>query len=152
MNDTPHDQQPPDPDPIQPPPFVPPSNSPDHHDFAPRQTPPGVDSSKFFVWLRSLEILRGNNRWVGGMCSGLGEKWGIDPVILRGLAVVLTLFFGFGLLAYGAAWALLPEPDGRINRLAALVVPAAAVSVPLKASCPRDRRACRCPCRRARRG
>ncbi|MCC9069185.1 PspC domain-containing protein [Arthrobacter cryoconiti] len=115
MKDTPHDQQPPDPDPIQPPPFAPPSNSPDQQDFAPGMAPPREDSSKFFVWLRSLGILRGNNRWVGGVCSGLGEKWGIDPVILRGLAVVLTLFFGFGLLAYGAAWALLPEPDGRIH-------------------------------------
>jgi phage shock protein PspC (stress-responsive transcriptional regulator) len=52
---------------------------------------------------------------MGGVCSGLANKWGIDPVIVRGLAVVLTLFFGVGLLAYGVAWALLPEPDGRIH-------------------------------------
>ena len=52
---------------------------------------------------------------MGGVCSGLADKWGIDPVIVRGAAVVLTLFFGVGLLAYGVAWALLPEPDGRIH-------------------------------------
>lgn len=73
------------------------------------------ESAKFFQWLRSLGIQRGSSRWVGGVCSGLANKWGIDPVIVRGLAVVLTLFFGIGLLAYGVAWALLPEPDGRIH-------------------------------------
>lgn len=75
----------------------------------------GQPSARFFQWLRSLGIQRGRNRWVGGVCSGLADKWGIDPVIVRGLAVVLTLFFGIGLLAYGVAWALLPEPDGRIH-------------------------------------
>lgn len=76
---------------------------------------PQSESAKFFHWLRQLGIQRNNSRWVGGVCSGLAEKWGIDPVIVRGLAVVLTLFFGVGLLAYGLAWALLPEPDGRIH-------------------------------------
>ncbi|MEV8145701.1 PspC domain-containing protein [Specibacter sp. NPDC078709] len=73
------------------------------------------DSAKFFLWIRGLGVQRGSNRWVGGVCSGLANKWGIDPVIVRGLAVVLTLFFGIGVLAYGVAWALLPEPDGRIH-------------------------------------
>ncbi|MBP2413290.1 phage shock protein PspC (stress-responsive transcriptional regulator) [Arthrobacter stackebrandtii] len=75
----------------------------------------GRDSARFFQWLRGLGIRRGSNRWMGGVCSGLADKWGIDPVIVRGAAVVLTLFFGVGLLAYGVAWALLPEPDGRIH-------------------------------------
>lgn len=72
-------------------------------------------SARFFQWLRALALPRSSNRWVGGVCGGLGTKWGIDPVIVRGLVVVLTLFFGIGLLAYGVAWALLPEPDGRIH-------------------------------------
>ncbi len=81
---------------------------------APRGPAP-QQSRRFFTWLRSLGVRRGSRRWVGGVCSGLAEKWGIDPVIVRGLTVVLTLFFGIGLLAYGVAWALLPEPDGRIH-------------------------------------
>lgn len=84
----------------------------------PAGTPAGnhpADSAKFFQWLRGLGVQRGSSRWIGGVCSGLANKWGIDPVIVRGLAVVLTLFFGAGLLAYGVAWALLPEPDGRIH-------------------------------------
>lgn len=78
-------------------------------------TPPEAETARFFQWLRHLGVQRGPNRWMGGVCSGLATKWGIDPVIVRGLAVVLTLFFGVGLLAYGVAWALLPEPDGRIH-------------------------------------
>ncbi|WP_343318438.1 PspC domain-containing protein [Arthrobacter sp. TMP15] len=81
----------------------------------PLPTPEPASSAKFFQWLRGLGVQRGSNRWVGGVCSGLANKWGIDPVIVRGLTVVLTLFFGVGLLAYGVAWALLPEPDGRIH-------------------------------------
>lgn len=76
---------------------------------------PSPESARFYQWLRGLGVQRGNHRWVGGVCSGLADKWGIDPVVVRGLAVVLSLFFGVGLLAYGVAWALLPEPDGRIH-------------------------------------
>jgi phage shock protein PspC (stress-responsive transcriptional regulator) len=70
---------------------------------------------RFFGWIRQLGVVRGRNRWIGGVASGLAERWRIDPVIVRGLVVVLTLFFGIGLLAYGLAWALLPEPNGRIH-------------------------------------
>ncbi|POH74176.1 hypothetical protein CVS27_06300 [Arthrobacter glacialis] len=83
--------------------------------FAQAAPAPQPESARFFHWLRGLGVQRGPNRWVGGVCSGLATRWGIDPVIVRGLAVVLTLFFGVGLLAYGVAWALLPEPDGRIH-------------------------------------
>ena len=81
----------------------------------PDPTAPTAPSARFFQWLRALGMPRSSNRWVGGVCGGLGTKWGIDPVIVRGLVVVLTLFFGIGLFAYGVAWALLPEPDGRIH-------------------------------------
>lgn len=90
-----------------------PAEQPAGHE-APPPLPPN-NSAKFFQWVRGLGIRRGPTRWVGGVCSGLGERWGVDPVIVRGLVVVLTLFFGIGLLAYGVAWALLPEPDGRIH-------------------------------------
>ena len=69
----------------------------------------------FFGWLRNLGLRRGRERWIGGVGSGVAERLGIDPVIVRGILVLLALFFGVGLLAYGVAWALLPEPDGRIH-------------------------------------
>lgn len=74
----------------------------------------------FFTWLRSLGIVRGEeDRWLGGVCSGIAARTGLDPVLVRGLFIVLGLFGG-GLLLYGLAWALLPEPDGRIHTEEAL--------------------------------
>ena len=69
----------------------------------------------FFDWIRSHGIHRGRDRWIGGVSSGIAERMGIDPLIVRGIFIVLTLFAGIGVLLYGLAWALLPEPDGRIH-------------------------------------
>ena len=72
-------------------------------------------STDFFGWVRSHGIHRGNDRWIGGVCSGIAHRLNVDPVIIRGAAIVLTLLAGIGVLLYGLAWALLPEPDGRIH-------------------------------------
>jgi phage shock protein PspC (stress-responsive transcriptional regulator) len=69
----------------------------------------------FFGWVRSHGISRGQDRWIGGVSSGIAHRMGIDPLIVRGLFIVLTLFAGIGVLLYGLAWAFLPEPDGRIH-------------------------------------
>ncbi|MDQ0709702.1 phage shock protein PspC (stress-responsive transcriptional regulator) [Arthrobacter woluwensis] len=81
------------------------------------QEAPGTahTSQDFFSWIRSLGIRRGSDRWLGGVCSGLADRFGIDPLIVRGIFIVLAVFAGIGVLAYGVAWALLPEPDGRIH-------------------------------------
>ena len=68
----------------------------------------------FFAWLRSLGLTRSGNRWIGGVAEGIAARTGLDPALVRGLFIVFGLF-GVGLLAYGVAWALLPEPDGRIH-------------------------------------
>jgi phage shock protein PspC (stress-responsive transcriptional regulator) len=69
----------------------------------------------FFGWIRSHGVHRGRDRWIGGVSSGIAERMGIDPLIVRGIFIVLTLFAGIGVLLYGLGWALLPEPDGRIH-------------------------------------
>ncbi|UKA61938.1 PspC domain-containing protein [Arthrobacter sp. FW306-04-A] len=69
----------------------------------------------FFTWIRSQGISRGQDRWMGGVASGIAHRFGIDPLIVRGIFIVLTVFAGIGILLYGIAWALLPEPDGRIH-------------------------------------
>jgi phage shock protein PspC (stress-responsive transcriptional regulator) len=69
----------------------------------------------FFPWIRSHGIYRGRDRWIGGVASGIAHRMGIDPLIVRGIFIVLTVFAGIGVLLYGLAWALLPEPDGRIH-------------------------------------
>lgn len=76
---------------------------------------PAGPGAGFFGWVRSLRITRGQDRWVGGVATGISARTGLDVVLVRGLFVVLAIFGGIGLLVYGLAWALLPEPDGRIH-------------------------------------
>jgi len=51
------------------------------------------------------------DRVISGVCGGLGQYFGVDPVLFRVLFAVLSFFGGVGLLAYGLTWLLIPEPD-----------------------------------------
>ncbi|WP_455605631.1 PspC domain-containing protein [Cellulosimicrobium funkei] len=80
---------------------------------APRR-PSGTDG--FFDAVRRVGIYRSDDRWIGGVASGVAERFGIDPLVVRGLLFVTFFLSGAGLVLYGAAWALLPERrDGRIH-------------------------------------
>ena len=48
------------------------------------------------------------DRVLGGVCSGLGQYFALDPVVLR-LAFVLLAFAGMGILAYLILWIIVPE-------------------------------------------
>ena len=50
-----------------------------------------------------------DNKVIGGVCGGLGEYFGIDPVILRIIFVVMIFVHGAGLLAYLIAWLCMPK-------------------------------------------
>lgn len=67
------------------------------------------------MWIRSHGVYRSEDRWIGGVSGGIANRLGVDPLIIRGVFIVLTVFAGVGVLLYGLAWALLPEPDGRIH-------------------------------------
>ncbi len=54
------------------------------------------------------------NKKIMGVCGGLGEYFGIDPVILRIVFVVLALAGGFGLLIYIVMGVLLP-PKSKVS-------------------------------------
>ena len=54
-----------------------------------------------------------SDRWLAGVCGGLGVYLGIDPTILRVLFVLLTVFVGGGILVYILLWIFIPqEPTG----------------------------------------
>ncbi len=56
-----------------------------------------------------------SERRIAGVCGGLGSYFGLDPVILRIVWVVLALS-GVGLLAYFICWLVIPlepEPSAR---------------------------------------
>ncbi|MEA2270366.1 MAG: hypothetical protein QOC64_2976 [Solirubrobacteraceae bacterium] len=50
-----------------------------------------------------------DERMLAGVCGGLAKYFGIDPVIVRVAAVALVFAGGAGLLAYLAAWLLVPD-------------------------------------------
>ncbi|MBS1744884.1 MAG: PspC domain-containing protein [Bacteroidetes bacterium] len=50
-----------------------------------------------------------NNKFLGGVCAGLGNYFGIDKLVIRILFVLFTLGFGFGILAYLILWAAVPS-------------------------------------------
>jgi phage shock protein PspC (stress-responsive transcriptional regulator) len=50
---------------------------------------------------------------IGGVCSGLAHYFGIDPVIIRLIMVVLFLTVGIGFIAYIIAWIAIPAAKSR---------------------------------------
>jgi phage shock protein PspC (stress-responsive transcriptional regulator) len=51
----------------------------------------------------------GSDRILGGVCGGIAEYFGIDPVIIRLLWVIFTLAWGFGVLLYIICWIVIPR-------------------------------------------
>lgn len=70
----------------------------------------------FFDTMRRSGFFRSEERWVGGVAGGLARRLNVDPLIVRVIILIICLSTGIGVLAYAAAWALLPEErDGRIH-------------------------------------
>ena len=46
---------------------------------------------------------------LGGVCGGIAEYLGVDPVVVRLIWVVFSLMWGLGLLVYILAWIIIPE-------------------------------------------
>jgi phage shock protein PspC (stress-responsive transcriptional regulator) len=61
------------------------------------------------------------DRKVAGVCGGVAAYFGIDPIILRILVVVLSLFGGSGLLLYAAGWLLLPDEGQPLSEIQKLL-------------------------------
>ncbi|HUX70196.1 MAG TPA: PspC domain-containing protein, partial [Cellulomonadaceae bacterium] len=75
---------------------------------------PGADG--FFDAMRRIGVVRTNERWMGGVAGGIARRFGIDPLLVRGLFAASLLVGGVGFVVYGLGWALLPEEsDGRIH-------------------------------------
>ena len=47
---------------------------------------------------------------ISGVCGGLARYFGVDPTLVRVLAVIAAVFtFPAGLIAYAVAWAVMPK-------------------------------------------
>ena len=62
-----------------------------------------------------------SDRKVAGVAGGIATYLGIDPLILRIVVVVLTLFGGSGLLLYAAGWLLIPDEGDEHSEIERLV-------------------------------
>lgn len=59
----------------------------------------------------------GKDKILGGVSSGLGYYFGIDTAWVRILWIIITLFFGTGILAYIILWIILPEANTTTEEL-----------------------------------
>src|SRR3954447_11544420 len=58
-----------------------------------------------------------DDKMIAGVAGGIGEYFGIDPVLVRIGFVGLALLGGAGLVLYPVAWALVPDADGSARGL-----------------------------------
>src|SRR2546421_8064306 len=58
-------------------------------------------------------LRRGSDRIIAGVCSGLGQYFSVEPLLVRIVFVILTLVgAGIGILLYLALWFLMEPPAG----------------------------------------
>jgi phage shock protein PspC (stress-responsive transcriptional regulator) len=50
-----------------------------------------------------------DGRWLGGVCAGLGDYFGLNPLVYRAGFAALSLAGGTGILLYVAAWLVMPD-------------------------------------------
>ncbi|GAA1782536.1 PspC domain-containing protein [Agromyces lapidis] len=91
---------------------------------------PDATGPGFYAWLRRLGVPR-RAGWLGGVCAGVGARLGIDPIIVRGIVVVLAVLGAPFVLVYAIAWMLLPDVEGEIHleRLTRGIVDPAVVGI-----------------------
>lgn len=88
-------------------------NGPGYHSNPGIYGQSGMD--RFFNSIRAMNLYRAQPRVLGGVCSGISQRYGIDMTLVRILFIVAALL-GFGGFLYSLAWAFLPEvEDGRIH-------------------------------------
>jgi len=51
----------------------------------------------------------GKDKILGGVCGGIGEYLGVDPVLIRLIWVIGALAWGAGIFAYLIAWIIIPR-------------------------------------------
>jgi phage shock protein PspC (stress-responsive transcriptional regulator) len=59
----------------------------------------------------------GDNRIIGGVCSGLAIYWNLDPNIVRVVFVVLSIFGMAGVIIYLVLWIVLPEAQTSAQKI-----------------------------------
>ena len=74
-------------------------------DSAPMTSTPSTSNT-----IRRISRSR-DERMLAGVCGGIARHFGIDPVLVRIATVVLATMGGAGIVAYAAAWLLVPNDE-----------------------------------------
>ncbi len=53
--------------------------------------------------------LSARDKKIAGVCGGIAEYFGVDPTLVRVIAVIFALLFGGGVIAYLLAWWIMPK-------------------------------------------
>ena len=48
-------------------------------------------------------------RWLFGVCAGMAEYMDLSPMIVRGIFLLMTMFFGGGIFVYIASIFMIPK-------------------------------------------
>lgn len=48
------------------------------------------------------------DRYIGGVCGGIAQTYGLDPALVRLIALLLLLLPGPGVLVYIVMWIIMP--------------------------------------------
>lgn len=57
------------------------------------------------------------NRYIGGVCAGIGHYFDVDPKWVRVAFVLLFMFYGFGILTYALLWMVMPKAQTRTEKM-----------------------------------
>ena len=58
-----------------------------------------------------------DHSYIAGVCSGLGEYFGTDPIVIRIIFLALLFFDGFGFLLYLILWIAVPRAKTPMQKL-----------------------------------
>lgn len=53
-----------------------------------------------------------DDRWLAGICGGIGAYFGLDPTLIRVLFALFALAVGGGILLYILLWIIIPLEPG----------------------------------------
>lgn len=54
-------------------------------------------------------LTKGDNKIIGGVCSGIAEYLEIDPTLVRIFWIILLFCNGVGIIPYGICWLIMPD-------------------------------------------
>ncbi len=86
-------------------------------DFAPDEETTGTPGSSAYYRYSKRLYRDADNKVIGGVCSGIGAYFNLDPVWVRLIFVLMVFGSGFGILLYVILWLVVPEARTTAEKL-----------------------------------